>query len=79
MAALLSLGQQGSGAASDDKGLSALQQAINLIPQVMAALPDPQDVHDVATCLRVLTGVQKRLMGAGPQGGSQSGPAAQGY
>ncbi len=78
MAALLGGGGQPP-SPPDDKGLSPLQQVINLMPQVMAALPDASHVHEAATCLRVLTGIQKSLMTAGPQSGSPSGPAAQGY
>ena len=61
----------------DDGGLGALQEVINLMPKVMSALPDPNDVHDAATCLRVLTGIQKRLMSGGPGAGQgSSGPPA---
>lgn len=68
------LGQQGPpGAASlhppqaDDPGdatdpLGALQDAIHAATTAMVALPDPQDVQDVAGALQVLARVQTRLM-----------------
>lgn len=61
-------GMQGQQSAPDP--LAALQEVIQLMPAVMAALPDPRDTQDIARALLILTGIQSRLMGGqnGPQG-----------
>ena len=56
---------------SDDGGakqtdpLTAIQDSIDNVHQLMVSLTDPTDVHDATTALRLLTGIQKRLMGNG--------------
>ncbi len=57
-----------------DKGLQALQEIIDEFPDLLVAVKDPTDVHDATTCLRVLTGIQKRMMG-GAAGGKAAPPA----
>jgi len=60
--------------------LTALQEVIQLLPTLMAALPDPRDTQDVARCLLVLTGIQTRMMqgpGGGGGGGAQGGYGGQ--
>jgi len=53
-------------------GLSVLQDALDGFPALLHALSDPKDVHDAVTAMRLLTGIQARLMG--PQG-QAGGPA----
>lgn len=51
--------------------LGALQDAIHSVTAAMVALPDPRDTQDAAQALRILAGVQTRLMSganAAPQG-----------
>jgi len=52
--------------------LATLQQCIQTLPAVIAALPDPRDTQDATRALLLLTGIQTRLMqpqGAGGGGG----------
>ena len=70
--------QQGGGDQGYDKDeppLAVLQDCINGLPKVIAALPDPQDTQDATQALLILTRVQTRLMKN--QGGA-SGPQPQG-
>ena len=54
--------------------LQVLQECIQSIPGVLAALPDPRDVQDATRALLLLTGIQTRLMQAGTGGnGPQPG------
>lgn len=46
----------------DADPLVALQEAIDGIHDLMRTLPDPQDVNNVAGCLKILTGIQARMM-----------------
>ena len=54
--------------------LQTLQEVIQMIPSVMAVLPDAKDTQDMAKCLMILTGIQTRMMS-----GQQSGPQGPGY
>jgi len=54
--------------------LQVLQQCINQLPGVLAALPDPRDVQDATRALLLLTGVQTRMMQGGGQGGGGQQP-----
>lgn len=51
--------------------LEVLQECIQGLHGVVAALPDPQDTHDAAQALLILTKVQKRLMGEQQGNGPQ--------
>ncbi len=54
-----------------DGGLGVLQDCIECGTQLLAALHDPQDVNQAASALKLLTGIQARLMAqaqSGPQG-----------
>lgn len=42
--------------------LQAVQEAINDIHELMVTVKDPQDVNNIAGCLKILAGVQQRLM-----------------
>lgn len=42
--------------------LSAVQEAIDGIHGLMVTLTDPQEVNNVAGCLKILTGIQARMM-----------------
>lgn len=64
-------GGGGMGEPAQPDPLTALQEVIQMLPAVMSALPDPRDTQDVVRALLLLTGVQTRLMGNGPQGQSQ--------
>lgn len=59
----------------NESPLEVLQDCINGLPRVIAALPDPQDTQDATQALLVLTRIQTRLMNR--QGGS-GGPQPQG-
>lgn len=54
----------------NEKPLEVLQDCINGLPKVIAALPDPQDTQDAVQALGILTRIQTRLMKSqgGPQG-----------
>lgn len=52
--------------------LSVLQQCIQTLPSVIAALPDPRDTQDATRALLLLTGIQTRLMQP-PAGGAPGG------
>jgi hypothetical protein len=45
-----------------DPELQALQQAIQVLHQLMQILQDPQAVNVVATCVKNLTGLQQQMM-----------------
>lgn len=51
--------------------LQVLQDCIQSLPAVIAALPDPQDTQDAVKALGILAGIQTRLMrgAGGPQTG----------
>lgn len=54
--------------------LKVLQDCIQKLPEVLSALPDPQDVQDATQALLILTKVQTRLMNKqGGQGAAQAG------
>jgi len=63
-----------------DPELQALQQAIQVLHQLMTVLSDPQAVAIVGTCLKQLTGLQQQMMQgaqaqqAGPPGGAGGAP-----
>lgn len=63
----------GAGAYSPDESpLEVLQDCINGLPKVIAALPDPQDTQDATQALLILTRIQTRMMARQSQGnGSQ--------
>ncbi len=42
--------------------LDTLQEIMNDLPKLISALQDPKDVEQAITCLRVLAGIQTRLM-----------------
>lgn len=42
--------------------LQAVQEAIDGIHGLMVTLTDPQEVNNVAGCLKILTGIQARMM-----------------
>lgn len=42
--------------------LHAVQEAIDGIHGLMVTLTDPQEVNNVAGCLKILTGIQARMM-----------------
>lgn len=56
---------------SPDGGLQTLQEIIEEFPALLAAMPDPKHVDMAVSAMRILTTIQRDLMGA------QSGPAAQ--
>lgn len=75
LAALLAGAGQGGGGPEEqqegsvqDGGLSALQEMIEDFPALLAALPDPKHVDLAVQAMRILTTIQRDLMGA--QGGS---------
>lgn len=53
--------------------LQALQECIQTLPGVIAALPSPQDTQDATQALLILTRIQTRLMGNGGQPGPGAG------
>lgn len=59
--------------------LTVLQECIQGLPGVIAALPDPRDTQDATRALLLLTGIQTRMMSQqgqqGPQGASGGPPA----
>lgn len=57
--------------ATQDGGLGALQEIIEDFPALLAAMPDPKHVDMAVQAMRILTTIQRDLMGA------QGGPAAQ--
>jgi hypothetical protein len=64
-------GLQGQGQPGQEQGgdpLGVLQEVIQMMPHLMSTLPDPRDTQDVARALLILTTIQSRLMGNGPQG-----------
>lgn len=72
--ALLGGGQPDQGGASQDGGLSCLQDVIQGFPKLLHELSDPADVRDATKALAVLTSVQHRLM---TSQGASSGPSTQ--
>jgi hypothetical protein len=68
-----------------DPELAALQQAIQILHQLMVHMSDPQAVATVGKCLQALTGLQQQIMqgqqqqpGVSTQGGPPQGqPQAQ--
>lgn len=53
------------GAPPDDQGedpLDAVQHAIGVLHSLMTTLPDHGDVNQVSGALKLLTGIQSRLM-----------------
>lgn len=69
-------GLQGGGYDQDDSSdpLKVLQDCIQKLPEVLSALPDPQDVQDATQALLTLTKIQTRLMNKqGPSGAPQAG------
>lgn len=54
-----------------DPELQALQDAIQVLHQLMTILSDPQAVNVVATCVKNLTGLQQQMMQGAQQGGGQ--------
>jgi hypothetical protein len=88
---LAQLGVQGAagppGFAADQPGgyggstdpLTVLQECIQQLPSVIAALPDPRDTQDATRALLLLTGIQTRMMSQqgpqGPQGAPGGAPA----
>jgi hypothetical protein len=60
--------------------LATLQQCIQALPAVIAALPDPRDTQDATKALLILTGIQTRLMSPQtPQGAPGPPSGAGGY
>jgi hypothetical protein len=64
-------GQGGPGGGQGPDPLQTLQDVIQLLPGLMAVLPDPRDTQDVAQALLIMTRIQSRLM-AGAAGGPQA-------
>lgn len=67
------LAAQGQGGQTEpDQGgqdpLQVLQEVLNDVHRLIAVLPDPQDTQDAVQALRVLAGVQTRLMSRQQQG-----------
>lgn len=52
--------------------LEDLQGAIDAMHSLMITMKDPDAVHQVATALRILTGIQQKMMSE--SGGSASAP-----
>jgi hypothetical protein len=46
--------------------LQVLQKCIQQLPRVIHALPDPKDVEDAVSALKILASIQTRLMKQGP-------------
>lgn len=70
----------GGGGAPDQGGqpdqespLDTLQEVIQMIPGLLHALPDPQDVQDASRALLILAGIQTRLMRANGSPGQAGG------
>jgi hypothetical protein len=53
--------------------LTVLQECIQSLPGVIAALPDPRDTQDATRALLLLTGIQTRMMSQQGGGGQQQG------
>jgi hypothetical protein len=67
-----------------DPELAALQQAIQILHQLMVHMSDPQAVATVGKCLQALTGLQQQIMqgqqqqpGVSTGGGPPQQPQAQ--
>lgn len=60
-----------------DDQLAAIQQAINVLHQLMTTLSDPSDVRVVAQCLSALTNIQKMHMQQQQGGGAVQGLVSQ--
>jgi hypothetical protein len=70
----LAPGEPGDGGYGGDP-LSVLQECIQSLPAVIAALPDPRDTQDATRALLLLTGIQTRMMSPqGAPGGAPAGP-----
>lgn len=55
--------------------LEDLQATIDAMHELLRSLTDPGDVHQAATALRILTGIQQRMMSEqGAPGGAASAP-----
>lgn len=54
------------------EGLDALQEAIQILHQLMGVLPDAKDTQVVAKCLQALTGIQQEMMNNRPQSAAQT-------
>lgn len=68
------LGQDEDAAADQQEDpLQILQECIQQLPRVIAALPDPQDTQDATQALLTLTKIQTRMMRGGGTGGPQTG------
>lgn len=68
---LLAAHSQGGGDQPDQPGqdpLQVLQEVLNDVHRLIAVLPDPQDTQDAIQAMRVLAGVQTRLMSRQQQG-----------
>jgi len=48
--------------ADKENPLDVLQECIQALPGVIAALPDPQDTQDAVQALHILARIQTRLM-----------------
>lgn len=55
--------------------LAVLQDVIEQLPGLIAALPDPTDTHEAIKALQTLSGIQKRLMTAQGSGGAAPPPS----
>lgn len=55
--------------------LQALQEAIQVLHQLMTVLDDPNDTRVVAQCLSALTGIQKNMMQNQQAGGADQARA----
>lgn len=53
--------------------LKVLQDCIEGLPKVIAALPDPQDTQDAIQALHILAKIQTRLSGKQASNGPQAG------
>lgn len=53
--------------------LKVLQDCIESLPKVIAALPDPQDTQDAIQALHILAKIQTRLSGKQAASGPQAG------
>ncbi len=60
----------------DRNELADLQNVIDAMHSLMVSLKDPNQVHQVATALRLLTGIQQQMMSeqGAPGGASQAPP-----
>jgi hypothetical protein len=68
--------QEGGYSGSTDP-LTVLQECIQGLPAVIAALPDPRDTQDAVKALQLLVGIQTRMMAQqqGPQGAPGGAPS----